>query len=886
MDGAIKILIVEDLPTDAELAEREIKRVLPQSVFLRVETREDFLAALTSFRPELILSDYKMPRFDGLSALKLALEHTPETPFIMVTGSMNEETAVACMKAGAWDYVIKEHIKRLGPAVLGGLEQKRLRRERKQAEEALRESEDRYRDLVENSQDLICTHDLEGRILSLNPRPAQILGYTRNDLLQMNFQDILVPEKRHLFGEYLKEIKTKGVSQGLMSVLTAKGEERIWEFNNTLRTEGVTEPIVRGMARDVTEQKRVEDALRRSETLLKQTQQITKVGGWEYNLKKGRLSWTDEVYRIYGVSPERYDPNDITQDLTFYEDRGAIEQAFGRAVELGESYELDLKFINAQGKNLWVRTSGNAEVKDGRVVRVIGYIMDITDRKQAEVEQERLLLAIEQAGEMIVITDSTGTILYVNPAFERMTGFSRQEAIGQNQRIVKSGKQDEAFYRALWETISAGRTWKGRMVNKCKDGTFFTEEATISPVKDSAGRILNYVAVKHDITEHLHLAEQLQQAQKMESVGRLAGGVAHDFNNLLTAIIGNAQMALTDLNKESPLYEFLEEIRGAGERAAMLTRQLLAFSRKQIFKPEVVNLNEVIPAIGSILKRLIGEDIVFKTVLAPELGQVEADEGQIEQVIMNLAVNARDAMPEGGQLTIETADVELDDEYAAAHVSVTPGPYVMVSVSDSGIGISSEIKAKIFDPFFTTKEKDKGTGLGLSTVYGIVKQSKGNIWVYSELGQGTTFKIYLPRIDRGVEEGQGKELKSDARSGSETVLVVEDEESVRTLAQVILQRVGYKVLPAKDGREALEIFESQGDPIDLLLTDVIMPGMNGRELAERLTRVQPGIKVLYMSGYTDNSVVHRGILDKGVAFLQKPFTPKDLARKVREMLDG
>ncbi|MBI5602553.1 MAG: PAS domain S-box protein [Deltaproteobacteria bacterium] len=888
--------------------------------------------------------------------------------------------------------------------------------QRKQAQKALLESEDRYRDLVENSQDLICTHDLDGRLLSVNPRPAKVLGYTRDDLLQMNLRDILIPEMRQKFGEYLEEIKTNRASQGLMFVQTAKGEQRIWEYNNTLRTEGVMEPIVRGMAHDVTEQKRAEKALQRSETLLTQTQKMTKVGGWEYDVEKGKLVWTAEVYRIYGVSPETYDPNDISRNIAFYEDRKTIEKAFKRAVELGEPYELDLMFKNAQGEILWVRTSGQAETKGGKVVRVFGNFWDITERKkaeaalrhteqryrtlfeeapamyvimfnkggipiiadcnelflktlrypraevvnrpladfytpasryhllegggyqralknqcldeerelvtsdghivhtllralpevnadghvygtramfvniterkQAEAERERLMAAIEQAGENVFITDPEGTIQYVNPAFETVTGYTREEALGRNPRLLKSGQQDEVFYRELWETISAGRTWKGRMINRRKDGKLYTEEATISPVRDEDGRIVNYVAVKRDITEHLRLADQLQQAQKMESVGRLAGGVAHDFNNLLTAIIGNAQIVLLGIGKDETFCDGLNEIVAAGEKAALLTRQLLAFSRKQVFRPEVINLNEVVPDIEKMLRRLIGEDIELETILATDLGQVEVDAMQIEQVIINLAVNARDAMPRGGKLIIETANVELDEEYAANHISVTPGPYVVLSIGDNGIGMTREVQDQIFDPFFTTKEKGKGTGLGLSTVYGIVKQSKGNIWVYSEIGKGTIFKVYLPRVDKEEEKEKGERIKDEVRGGSETVLVVEDEESVRNLIVMVLERFGYRVLTAGNGQEALEIFEGPENSIDLLLTDVIMPRMGGRELAERLEGLQPDLKVLFMSGYTDNAIVHHGILDKGIAFIQKPFRPEDLARKVREVLEG
>ena len=385
--------------------------------------------------------------------------------------------------------------------------------------------------------------------------------------------------------------------------------------------------------------------------------------------------------------------------------------------------------------------------------------------------------------------------------------------------------------------------------------------------------------------EKKKLEAQLQQSQKMEAIGTLAGGVAHDFNNLLTTIIGCSDLMMMRIGKDHELRENLEDIRKAGVRAASLTRQLLAFSRKQILEPKVIDLSHVIPDMDKMLRRLIGEDIDLETSLAPDLGRVEADPGQIEQIIMNLAVNARDAMPRGGKLTMETANVDLDEAYARSHMAVTPGPYVMMAISDSGTGMDEETLSKVFDPFFTTKEEGKGTGLGLSTVYGIVKQSKGNIWAYSEPGKGTTFKIYLPRVEKDAVEKEEVEATAESLTGSETILVVEDNEMVRDLAQTILQHYGYSVLTAQDGEEAIKVSKEHDGPIDLILTDVVMPKMSGREVSERLNALRPDMKVLYMSGYTGNAIVHHGVLDREMRFIQKPFTTESLARKVREVLD-
>ncbi|MBI4483969.1 MAG: response regulator [Acidobacteria bacterium] len=414
--------------------------------------------------------------------------------------------------------------------------------------------------------------------------------------------------------------------------------------------------------------------------------------------------------------------------------------------------------------------------------------------------------------------------------------------------------------------------------------------ATDYILKDRLGRlapaVLRAVREVEEHSERKKLEEQLRQAQKMEAIGQLTGGIAHDFNNLLTVINGYADLSLARLPEKDPAHKHLEEIRKAGHRAASLTHQLLAFSRQQILEPKVLDLNAIVVEMEKMLRRLIGEDIELACALAPDLGRVKADSGQIEQVIMNLAVNARDAMPQGGKLTIETANVELDEAYARNHVAVRPGAYVLLAVSDTGCGMDKEVQSHLFEPFFTTKEPGEGTGLGLSTVYGIVKQSGGNIWVYSEPGHGATFKIYLPAVEEVVAVASPEGARPLAMGGSETILLAEDDEPVRNLARQILEMHGYTVLEAQNGREALEICKRHEGPIHLMVTDVVMPQMSGRDLADRAAQLRPGIKLLYLSGYTGKAIVQHGVLEPGVAFLQKPFTPDALARKVREVLDA
>jgi PAS domain S-box-containing protein len=477
----------------------------------------------------------------------------------------------------------------------------------------------------------------------------------------------------------------------------------------------------------------------------------------------------------------------------------------------------------------------------------------------------------------------TAAFLTVNDAAVQHYGYSRAEFLGMTLEAIRPAEDVERL-RSYRSTVEEGLVEAGEWRHRTKDGTIIDVEIARHTLT-FAGRPAA-LAIARDITQRKSLEAQLRQAQKMEAVGRLAGGVAHDFNNLLTVILGSAELLLDSLGGEHPEHAEAEEIRKAALRAADLTRQLLAFSRQQVLAPQVLDLNEVVANMDKILRRVIGEDIDLRTVPSRDLRAVRADPGQLEQVVMNLAVNARDAMPTGGKLTIETANVELDAAYAREHAAaVKPGHYVLLAVSDTGVGMDAETQARIFEPFFTTKPQGKGTGLGLATVYGIVKQSDGYIWVYSEPGRGTTFKIYLPRVEDAAVPARATPESTRSLRGSETILVVEDQAEVRTLTRKVLEGRGYRVLLAAGGAEALGIATAHTGLIHLLLTDVVMPNMSGGEVARLLNQSRPETKVLYLSGHADESIVHHGVLDPGVAFLQKPFTAETLARKVREVLD-
>jgi PAS domain S-box-containing protein len=628
---------VEDSEADAELLLLELARGPFEVTSVRVQTASALRAALSQGSWDLIISDYSMPAFDAPAALSVLKEAELDIPVIVVSGTIGEESAVEALRAGAKDFLVKGKLARLLPAIDRELRDAAVRAAQRHAQQALRETERRYRRIVETTNEGVWMLDAAALTTFVNARMATLLGYAAAEMRGLPIFDFLHPQS-------ITDVKS---------------------------------------------------------------------------------------------SLERHETGDVAHT--------------------------EIRFKNKDGKDLWA------------------------------------------------LLDST-------------------------------------------------------------------------PIFGGDGAYEGALVMVMDVTVRKRLEDQLLQAQKMEAVGSLAGGVAHDFNNLLSVVLSYASLLLEGLQPDDPIRAELEEIRKAGERAADLTRQLLAFSRRQVLELKTLDLNQIVAGMQNMLRRVLPEDIELSLLTSHTLGKVRADAGQMGQVIMNLAVNARDAMPEGGKMTIETANATLDEAYAALHLGVTPGKYVMLAMTDTGVGMDAATVARIFEPFFTTKDQGKGTGLGLSTVFGIVQQSGGNIWVYSEPGKGTTFKVYLPRTDRALDPLESVPPPVTLR-GSETVLLAEDEDAVRTVTRTILRRQGYNVLEAQNGGEALLICERYSATIHLLVTDVIMPRMSGRELAARLTPLRPEMKVLYLSGYTENSIIHHGVLDAGISFLQKPITPEAFLRKVREVLD-
>ncbi len=510
------------------------------------------------------------------------------------------------------------------------------------------------------------------------------------------------------------------------------------------------------------------------------------------------------------------------------------------------------------------------------------------ERASAEETLRKLERAVEQSADTVMVTNREGVIEYVNPAFEALTGYSRRELTSQTPRILKSGEQGPEVYHELWKTLLSGNVYRSIFVNRKKNGELYYVEESISPVRDATGAITHFISNGRDLTERVRLEAQLLQAQKMDAIGRLAGGVAHDFNNLLTIIMSYSELAQDAVTAGSSLEHKLQEILSAARRAAQLTRQLLAFSRKQPQALRVVELNDVIAEITQTLPRLIGEDIELTFAPGSGLGRVKIDPVQIEQILMNLAANARDAMPQGGRLQIETSDVHLDDQYVhRKHAIIPKGRYARITVTDTGAGIPSDHLPHIFEPFYTTKPSGKGTGLGLATVYGIVKQNRGFIWAYSEPGSGTVFRIYLPCVATRERASEAPDrLPEPPAGGSETVLLVEDEDAVRAATAEFLRLLGYTVLEARDGLDAMAVAKHYGSTIHLAVSDVVMPNMSGGQLATQLKTFRPETKIMFVSGYAGKTVVDHKVVDLETNFLQKPFTLRQLAAKIREALNG
>ena len=757
------------------------------------------------------------------------------------------------------------------------------------AARALCVSELSYRRLFEAAQDGILILDAAtGRVTDVNPFLVKLLGFSRDEMVGKTVGE-LSPFKDVVSNQAMLELlqKDRYVRYHDLPLETKDGRKVDVEFVSNVYSVGEKQ-VIQCNIREITDRKRAEEALRTSQLML----------GEIINALPARVFWKDKnlVYlgcnTVFARDAGFAGPKDMIgkndNQMVWREQAEAYRRDDWQVIESGQPKLLiEESQTTPAGKTITLLSS-KLPLRDakGKIIGMLGTYLDITARKEAEASRDRLATAVEQASETIVITDTKGTILYANPAFEKTSGYTRAEALGQNPRVLKSGKQDAEFYRQMWAVLQRGEVWNGHFINRRKDGTLYEEEANISPVRDAAGKIINYVAVKRDVTHEVQLETQFRQAQKMEAVGQLAGGVAHDFNNILAVIQMQSSLLKSDgLSTEQT--ELADGITESVQRAVALTRQLLLFSRREVFQPRDLELNETIAATTKMLKRMLGETIEMQLKLAAQPLFLHADAGMLDQVLMNLCVNARDAMPGGGHLLIETAGVELDELAVGQSVQARAGSFVRLSVSDNGGGIPPEILPQIFEPFFTTKDVGKGTGLGLATVFGIVQQHQGWINVYSEVGHGTTFRIYLPRLTGNVVIKSASPVLAAMRGGHETILLAEDDPALRVAVRKALAQLGYRILEAPTGVKALEVWQQSRDEISLLLTDLVMPdGMTGKALAQRLLQENTKLKVIYMSGYSAEVVGKDFPFTEDVNFLTKPFPAQKLAQTIRNCLDA
>ena len=1000
MEEPLRILIIEDLSSDIELIERELRKLNRPFRTHIVKNEADLKSALNEFKPHLVLSDYLMPGFNGLEALRIVQDFDPALPFIIVTGSTNELTAVEIMKAGAWDYVIKEKLTKLVPAVKGALEKEHLVQENKMTQQALKESAERFQALVESAPVGIVAYDEHGKIIYTNPILIQLMGAKSKDeligrsaiefihsedqelaksrirrniageILEPAVEKIVRPDGKIIIAEinarpiflngkraviaFITDITQREQEEKLLQIQSAalnaaanaivitdidgkiqwvnpafseltgyslkevvgknprilkSGKhdrsfyENLWQTilaghvwhnelinkrkDGTLYAEEMTiTPVVDetgritnfvGIKQNVTERKQ---AAERFKNLIEQSNDAI------YLLYKNKFELVNRRFtEMFGYTLEECNRPDFNfMNLVASESRPLILQRM-KDVEQGkpvpEVYEFTA--ISKSGKRIICEASiSYLQYKDG--IASQGIIRDITERRKSEEEIRKLSEALKQSPVAVIIINKNLYIEYVNPAFSKNYGYTESEVLGKKPFEFIFRDDSRHLIQEIKKFIQKQEVWRNELQIKKKDNSLAFAKLMLAPIHDNENQLTHYLILIEDVTEKRRLQEQFLQAQKMEAVGRLAGGIAHDFNNLLTVINGYSELLLKMAGSSHPWFDKIAQIKKAGERASALTSQLLAFSRKQIIQPKLLNLNHVLHELEKMLKRLIGEDIELQIFYDEHLGTIKADPTQIEQVIMNLIVNARDAMPKGGKLTIELKNQLVDSTFINKHAGIKEGWYVKMSVIDTGIGMDQETIKHIFEPFFSTKEKGKGTGLGLATVYGIVKQNKGYIQVYSEVGHGTVFHVYFPIVNASELDASAPETPHKNLIGTETILIVEDEESVRNFIITTLKEFGYNVLYAGNISDALELFKNRLNEIDLVLTDVIMPGGSGADLSAELHKIKPDIKIIFMSGYMDDSIVRHGILPENTHFIQKPFSMVDLAIKIREVL--
>jgi PAS domain S-box-containing protein len=742
--------------------------------------------------------------------------------------------------------------------------------------------------LLETLPDAVFAQTVDGVVASWNPAAERLFGYSAQEIKGKPFSILLLREDAHALSGVLEEIKSDRRIEAFESQRLQKDGSRVPVcvcFTPIKEASGRVIGSI-GIVRDIARRKKIEAELWESEEEFRKLALHLRQVLWMIDATETKMHYISPAYeKVWGrTCKSLFDNPRSFLDAVHPEDRERVVSAEARKYQTGRFNE-EYRILRPDESVRWIWDRGYPiQDEQGQTKGFVGIAEDITERKEAEVDRARLAAIVECSEDAIVSKTTDGIVINWNPGAERLYGYSAEEMIGRPISILFTPDHYQEYLQIMEKVGRGERLPAYDTVRRRKDGTVITVSVDICPIEVRDAGVVGASKIAHDVTKIKRLEEHLRQSQKMEAVGRLAGGVAHDFNNLLTVICGCSDMLLNGVPSGDSTRDLLLAINKAGERAATLTRQLLAFSRKKVLEPKVLDLNAMVADSEKMLKRLVGEDVDLVAVLDPALGRAKADLGQVEQVLMNLVVNARDAMPQGGKLTLETANAVLDQTYCRSHAEVKPGRYITLAVSDSGCGMDEQTRAHVFEPFFTTKEPGQGTGLGLAMVYGFIKQSGGHVSVYSELGVGSTFKIYLPEVEATPSSGELPASIAKMPHGDETILLVEDEGGVRTLARQILQTCGYTVLEAAHGVEAIRLAEEHQGPVHLLVSDVVMPNMGGRRVAERVAALKPDVKVLYLSGYPDDAVIRHGVLTSQTAFLQKPFTPIMLAQKVREVL--
>jgi two-component system cell cycle sensor histidine kinase/response regulator CckA len=880
----LRILILENDPDDAELIVQALRDARLSSVPKCIDSKADFKETLEEFKPSIILSDYRMPVFYCLAALMILKERSPKVPFIIISEEICREVTAEALSTASYEYALKDNLLSIGYAVCKVMDKFVKRKYRRIEGEGSAAGEKRFRELFGKYGSGIAFYKTvdDGRDFVLsdcNGALERITRLNREELIGKGVLDLFQSASDSGLFDDIHRVWKSGIPSHHPTTYYKDERNEGWREIYLYK---VPSGDIAALYVDITSNRLLEEELQKSE------ERFSLIADSSFDAifiidREGMVRYiSPAITRVTG-----YDPADlIGRPFTDYMPEEQKKKARETLKALFEGKIIEgfrQTVVRKDGEFVHVEINAAPIMKCSEIVGIQGAIRDITRRKAEEVELKKLSLAVQQSPVGILITDAEGNIEYVNPSFEAATGYSFDDVLGKNPRILKSGEHSIEFYKELWDTILQGNEWRGEFHNRKKNGDLYWESASISSIKNEDGRITHFLGVKEDITERKLLEQQLIHSQKMEAIGTLAGGIAHDFNNMLSVIIGYSDFLLMKLEKEDEMFKIIGEIKKSGQRASDVAQQLLAFSRKQVLKKSLINLNFVVTDMQKMLMRLIGEDISLETEFGENLHMIYADRVQVEQILMNLIINARDAMSLGGTVTIATENMLIDEQYCKEYPYARPGEYVCLSVADTGIGLEDSTATRVFDPFFTTKEF--GTGLGLSVVYGIVKQHDGWINMSSEPGKGTKFNIFFPASVTSEEETIEVSVRVDKLAGrGERVLLVEDDRILREFTANVLRENGYTVLEARNSEEALEQFDKQNGKFDLIFSDVVLPDRSGVDLAEILSGLHKNLKVLLVSGYLDKRSKWEVIKQRGFHFIQKPYSLQNLLKGIQDAI--